>query len=254
MNPSFSRRHFLRSASLGLGAAACVPLVLSSWARAQTPETLIEDPSDADALKAVAHRALEAARAAGAHYADLRILTGLRMKWEGPPNATASVDEAGRSHGIGMPILLGAARIWIRAFMNGHIGFAGNILSHDADQIAALARLAVSRAKTWQAAGSPASKLAPAPVVAEGYWETPSSAIPSPTRAYRLICFATLSMPDMLTDGLVAPSASVHSTTLLWPEISMSAPLSRVARAWFSTPATSSSPDSSSPSMASSTR
>lgn len=174
MTRTFSRRQFIRSASLGLSAAAGLPTLLTPWARAQTPEALIgAGPPDPDALKAVAHLALEAARAAGASSADLRILTGLRMKWEGPPHATASINEGERAHGIGMPILLNGARIGIRTWVDGNIGFAGDSLSHDPDQIAALARLAVNRAKAWPAAGLERREPIPAPVVEDGYWETP---------------------------------------------------------------------------------
>lgn len=163
-----TRRAFLRSASLGLGAVALTP-----WARARTPEALIgAAPPDAEALKAVAHRALEAARAAGADFADLRILTGLRMKWEPPPHAVASARAADLEAGIGQPILLQGARIGIRAWANGQMGFAGNILSFDPDQIAALAGLAVRRAQAWPKTSRPPVALAPAPR-AEGFWETP---------------------------------------------------------------------------------
>ena len=169
MNHVPNRRDFLRSTTLGAGI-----LVLSPWVRAQTPESLLRTPApDPDRLIAVARQALDAARSAGASDADVRILTGARMRWDPVPDATASVNEAERNHLVGQPVLQHGARIGLRVWVDGHMGFAGNMLSFDADQTAALAKLAVQRAKAWKVAGQAASHLAAAPVVENGQWQTP---------------------------------------------------------------------------------
>ena len=160
---SFSRRKFIQTTSMGLGALAGAQLLPVGWAREQPAEAFIQPiPYDKAELRALAQQALDAARAAGARFADVRILTGHQFfhKATGPTGSQA-------------PMLWTVARLGVRAVVGGHIGFAGEVLSPDADAIAAVARLAVARAKVGVERGDPPMEFAPAPAVTKGSWRTP---------------------------------------------------------------------------------
>jgi TldD protein len=106
-------------------------------------------------IKALALRAIDAARAAGATYADVR-LTHTRER----NLSSSSVSDAERM-GVG-----------VRALLNGYWGFAsGPVWSPD--EMARLTREAVDQART-NALGKPrVVDLAPAPSVADGHWVMP---------------------------------------------------------------------------------
>ncbi len=171
-----TRRHVLTGAALGAVAVA-LPVPLSAWA--QTPEAVLEDPPlDRAALERLGYAALEAARLAGAGFADLRLTTGLRLIWEPPPGAYGSFRENELRVAVGQPILLRAGQIGVRAWVDGQMGFAAMVLPQRADEAAGLARLAVARARALVTSGRCGADLAPVPVVADGHWQGPVSRDP----------------------------------------------------------------------------
>ena len=172
MTRALTRREFLRTSAAMAGSLA-IPLTPAT--RAQTPEEMalsVTSPSAFD-LADIGQRALEAASAAGAAYSDVRITTGLFLTWEGGPRSVCSVNPNDRVAEVGQCLLYRVARFGVRAFVDGHLGFAGNNLSTNLDQVADLANVAVGRARALAAAGSTGAELAPAPVVESGFYETP---------------------------------------------------------------------------------
>jgi TldD protein len=148
---AITRRDLLK-AGASAATLAAIPRPLLARIRAR-PESLppIQDPH----LKDLALRAVEAARAAGATYADVR-LTHTRERNLSP----SSVSDAERI-GVG-----------VRALLNGYWGFSsGPVWS--ADEMARLSREAVHQART-NALGKPrVVDLAPAPRVTDGHWVMP---------------------------------------------------------------------------------
>ncbi|HEX6537317.1 MAG TPA: TldD/PmbA family protein [Gemmatimonadaceae bacterium] len=147
----FTRRTLLKAGALAAAAAAVPRPLLAQIGRHAEPLPPIEDPR----LKALAARALETARAAGASYADVR-LTHTRDR-QFHPQLTYD-DES--------------MEVGVRALVDGYWGFAsGPVWSPD--EMARLGREAVHQAKV-NALGKPrVVELAPAPVVASGHWEMP---------------------------------------------------------------------------------
>ena len=147
---SISRRDLVKVG--GSAAALAViprPLLARIGARPE-PVPLIEDPR----LKPLAQRALDAARTAGASYADVR-LTHTRTRGFGTGGAR---DTEG--------IVVG-----VRALAQGYWGFAsGPVWSPD--EMVRLGREAVHQAKTNALGGSRVAELAPTPAVS-GHWTMP---------------------------------------------------------------------------------
>jgi len=113
------------------------------------------------ALKELAARALDAARAAGASYADVRFtltrLEGLRIPSVHSYQHTADQEFAG---------------VGVRALVDGAWGFASSTL-WTADEVARLATEAAVQAKHNAAAGRRRVELGPPPAPANGEWQTP---------------------------------------------------------------------------------
>jgi len=128
------------------------------------PQAWLPDPPRAEQLRALAGVAMEAARSAGADFADIRI--GVQRH--------IVVPQAGFSPNTGMSVGYG-----VRAWINGTWSFQhGNLFTNDA--VAAAARSAVAGARTYAAVNqqlaqhfdAPVSAWAPAPVVT-GEWRAP---------------------------------------------------------------------------------
>jgi TldD protein len=150
-----SRRDLLKSGATAVGFAAAAaiprPLLAHLGGSGFEPVPPIEDPR----LKSLAGRALEAARAAGASYADMR----LTHTWE-------------RYITLGGASDLETLEVGVRALVDGYWGFAGSSV-WSPDEMARLGREAVHQAKV-NALGKPrVVDLAPAPVVKDGNWATP---------------------------------------------------------------------------------
>lgn len=152
---SVTRRLFLQktgAAAAFAAAAAAVPRpLLAQLGRTPEPVPPVEDPR----LEALAARALESARSAGARYADVRLThTCTRRFW---PSFVHDEE---------------ALTVGVRALVDGYWGFAsGPVWSPD--EMARLGREAVHHAKV-SAVGKPRTvELAPVPVVERGHWTMP---------------------------------------------------------------------------------
>jgi TldD protein len=141
-----NRREFLRHGALavaGLGALR-VPRWLDRLALA-----------DPDAVRALAMRAIDAAKAAGATYADARLTRTLA---HGYGNAAPQAE--GETLGVA-----------VRALDNGYWGFAASP-DWEADEVTRLAKEAVSQAKAYGLGTPRAVDWSPMPAVT-GAWSMP---------------------------------------------------------------------------------
>lgn len=171
---SITRRTLLHS-GLKIGAAAAAVSALPRPLLAQLglklePLPPIEDPT----LKALTARALDAARGAGASYADVR-LTHERIR--------------------GFDSLLGvndseSMLVGVRALVSGYWGFASSPV-WTPDEMARLAREAVHQAKTNALGKARTVDLAPTPVIADGHWEMPVAIDPFQISPFEVIDFLT---------------------------------------------------------------
>jgi TldD protein len=160
--PYINRRIFLKATSAGVAVLAGPQFLLTGWATARSPDAVVNGTRYDDAqLKALAQKAVDAARAAGAQFADVRIVI------------TRVFLLSVSSRGIAAPTLANSATIGVRAVAGSTIGFASDVLKLDGDKIVALARLAVARSKAGQPRKARAFEFAPAPMVANGSWQTP---------------------------------------------------------------------------------
>jgi TldD protein len=156
-----TRRAFLRDSSMAAVAAAAgvgqnrLPGFVARYLDVSTGDP---DP----ALQALASQALDAAKAAGASYADIRfsLIEGRRIGVDG----RASVN---------FPYTQLDAATSVRALVNGRWGFVAGIV-WSTDEVVRLARAAVAQAKAvaWAGAGDTLVELAPAAAVT-GQWRTP---------------------------------------------------------------------------------
>lgn len=156
---SLDRRSFLQktgAAAAAMAAVATLPRpLLAQLDRTLEPVPPISDPR----LEALAARALDAARSAGATYADVR-LTHTRTRTIRPIGARSSVfDQEDMEVGV-------------RALVNGYWGFAsGPVWSPD--EMARLGREAVHQGKVSALGGLRRVDLAPIPPVLDGHWVMP---------------------------------------------------------------------------------
>lgn len=160
---SVSRRGFLASSTAAAAAAsatALLPGVARAAVRRGTSHILVPSSgrwSDPD-RHALAAMAVEAARTAGASYADVRLSRTSMEKWSNPfPTIPAEQIEM---HGAG-----------VRVLVNGYWGFLGSA-RWTPDEMARLARGAVEQAKANSLGKTRDTTLAPTPVVT-GEWVMP---------------------------------------------------------------------------------
>ncbi len=160
-----TRRTFLRtSATLAAATAASAPRPLHAYfgTRAE-PLPPIEDPR----IKQLSQIALDAARAAGASYADIR-LTHTQTRFFAEPMGNSfiwsSTDEESMTVGV-------------RALVNGYWGFVASPL-WSADEMARLGRASANLARTNALGKSRDVKMAAIPVVSDGHWTTPVKSNP----------------------------------------------------------------------------
>jgi TldD protein len=152
-----SRRAFLKAGASVLGAAALTTMprsLLADLGAGPEPVPPIQDPR----LKELAFRGVEAARAAGASYADVRLTqTRVRrfvLRIPGPESEQESMT------------------VGVRALVNGYWGFSSSPV-WSPDELARLGREAVHQA-TVNALGEHRDvDLAPVPVIADGHWTMP---------------------------------------------------------------------------------
>ncbi|MBX6332971.1 MAG: TldD/PmbA family protein, partial [Gemmatimonadaceae bacterium] len=153
-----NRRLFLKTGAAAAAMAAATTLprpLLAQLDRTPEPVPPIDDPR----LKALAARALDAARAAGASYADVR-LTHTRTRSISPiggPNSVFDQEDM---------------EVGVRALVDGYWGFAsGPVWSPD--EMARLGREAVHQGKVNALGASRDVDLAPVPPVPDGHWVMP---------------------------------------------------------------------------------
>lgn len=152
---SFTRRRFLRTGSVAALAVAC-PF---SFAEAQRRIAVAPRVGSPD-LKALTEAALEAARAAGATYADVNFRSMLQEQ--------SGLDE----QDLFSPYFATRYSWGVRALVNGYWGFVGLDGTATVDDIAQMARDATAEAKTAAKGKTRIVELAPTPVVT-GTWTTP---------------------------------------------------------------------------------
>jgi TldD protein len=149
--PPFDRRGFLKGLGSVMAAVAVPPPLLARLGRFWEPVPPIQDPR----LRDLTGRALDAARAAGAAYADVR-LTHTRERGF---NTVQSTD--GEAMDVG-----------VRTLVNGYWGFASSPI-WSPDEMGRLGREAVHQARA-NSLGEPREvDLAPVGAVPDGHWVMP---------------------------------------------------------------------------------
>jgi TldD protein len=149
------RREFLlhgaaATAALGAGSAILPRLVAAAPLH----------PMDPAVSRDLSMRALEAARAAGASYADVRI-SGNRSQALGTRERQITFFNDAESTGFG-----------VRVIVNGAWGFAAS-RELNADEVVRVARQAVSQARANSTARQRPLELAPVEAVRDGRWSSP---------------------------------------------------------------------------------
>ena len=159
---TWSRRDFLRTGSAFAAAgivgfdAALLSDPLEAARRYRPFRPLLQDPD----VRAVAMAALEAARGAGARYADVRIASGTSRR-------TIVLDRQ-----VSNQSMIGQLNFGVRVLVGGAWGFASSTIVTE-EEAARVARLAVRQSSLNPWGETRTLELAPAPVVADGQWETP---------------------------------------------------------------------------------
>lgn len=148
---SITRRALLKAGASAAALAAVPRPLLVRLGRAPEPVPPIEDPR----LRDLAFRGVEAARAAGASYADVR-LTHTRIR-----RVSALTAGDGEVMAVG-----------VRAFVQGYWGFAAGPL-WSADEMARLGQEAAHEATANTLGKLRTADLAPAPRVVDGHWAMP---------------------------------------------------------------------------------
>lgn len=161
-----TRRTFLKDVSAATAAGWLARRPWRNWAMTRPLDDLPE-PDEAR-MRALALKAIDAARAAGAEFADIRInwarYYGLRISYRRDRGANPL---AMNPPVIGFPVEYG-----IRAIVNGSWGFASGA-TLETDAIVEIAQSAVDMARGNRARHRTSLELAPMPVVSDGVWETP---------------------------------------------------------------------------------
>jgi TldD protein len=150
---TMDRRTFLiQGATLAAGIAACGPAVIAPQAQLLPgPDATIRD---------LAHRALDAARAAGASYADVRFHQSRNQAIGTRERQITGLSDSETS-GFG-----------VRALVNGAWGFAAS-REINAAEVARVAQLATTQARANRIAGGPPVEMAPVEVIPDGRWMSP---------------------------------------------------------------------------------
>ncbi|HYC52894.1 MAG TPA: TldD/PmbA family protein [Gemmatimonadaceae bacterium] len=154
---SASRREFVKSAA---AAAALTAIGPHASALAAVPEIHVPTQRMEDDYAALCLRAIEAARAAGAQYADARIA---RYRSQGINTRERRVQGLSDNETAG---------IGVRTLVNGAWGFAATA-ELTTDAVAAVARSAVAQARANRAALARPVQLAPYGAAQKGTWRSP---------------------------------------------------------------------------------
>jgi TldD protein len=164
----YSRRAFLSTASLAVAGLAIGARRLSAaeLATGIAPSALLPDPVDVTMLQSLAMHAIDAAKSAGATYADIRV-------------AASQYFVVGKAPGGPLEFWAGADVLFgfgVRVLVNGGWGFVhGDVPSIDA--VTTAARGAVTQATNAAKAGTARAEYVPA-AVATGEWHVPMAIDP----------------------------------------------------------------------------
>ncbi len=159
---TWSRRDFVRTgsafAAAGLfGFDSTLLIDPHEAARRYRPfRPLLQDPD----VRAIAMAALDAARAAGARYADVRVASG------------ASRRTIVQNRQVFTQLISGSLNFGVRVLVDGAWGFASSTIVTE-EEAARVAQVAVRQSSLNPWGEKRTLELAPAPVVADGQWETP---------------------------------------------------------------------------------
>lgn len=155
-NVHTSRRAFIKG-SAAFAAMSAVPYIPLEAHELEDLVPAIDTPE----LKALANTALDAARAAGAAYADVQLRFTRRERWSGIGSTYDSPSEV---------FVVSAG---VSALFNGYWGFAGRDGLVTSQEAARLGGEATAQAR-YEARGLPRiTELAPVSSVADGKWVTP---------------------------------------------------------------------------------
>ena len=158
-----SRREFIKSTSAALGVAGIAPLSAGRIAtdalyppQASYEQAIAPEPS----ISELAAVALDAAKSAGAEYADVRFVRNRNQSVSTRELRVSGVSD-NETYGFG-----------VRALVGGCWGFSA---SRDLtkDEVARVAKQAAAQARANRSALVRPVQLAPAPVVANGTWKSP---------------------------------------------------------------------------------
>jgi TldD protein len=158
-----SRREFLRTGAAAAAATLAAPSLLSGQSAIIVPKLVEAPATDAFAVE-LATEALNAARDAGATYADVRIGRYRRQSINTRERQIAGVSDA-ESYGIG-----------VRTLVGGSWGFAATS-NMTKDGVVKTAREAARLSRAAKSAQKRPIELAPTPVV-KGTWMTPTTRDP----------------------------------------------------------------------------
>jgi TldD protein len=171
MTVSISRRRLLKAggaAGAGFAFSALIPsfATASTFSRLGFPslDDMAPVPIEDDArVKDLAMRAIDAAKSAGATYADVRLIR------EDQRLAYATEGTLVQMWGVNVQASM---IIGVRALVGGYWGFAGST-TWSADEAARLGKEAVNQAKIATAGKPRVVDLAPLRTVASGHWQMP---------------------------------------------------------------------------------
>jgi TldD protein len=155
-----SRRDFLRTTSAAAAAAGLTTLLPASPFAAAAHAAPAPTPGDA-ILNDLARRALDAARSAGADYADVRISNGRTQSISTREQRVQGISD-NESAGFGVRVLVGGA--W---------GFAASA-AVTAEEVVRVAQQAVAQARANRSALVRPVVLAPSAPVPNGTWRSPA--------------------------------------------------------------------------------
>ncbi len=159
---TWSRRDFLRTGSAFAAAglvdfdATLLEDPLEAARRYRPYRPLLQDPD----VRAIAEAALDAAKAAGARYTDVRIASGITRR-------TIVFDRR-----VSTQAVMGQLNFGVRVLVGGAWGFASSTIVTE-EEAARVAQLAVRQSSLNPWGDKRTLELAPAPVVPDGQWETP---------------------------------------------------------------------------------
>lgn len=165
---SVNRRAFLKAGVIAAAMAAVPRPLMAQFGRASVPVPPIDDPQLQDLIA----RALEAARGAGANYADVRLTHTRTRRFF----SLFTYDDESMEVGV-------------RSLVDGYWGFASSA-AWNPDEMARLGRESVHQARTNALGKTRTVELAPVPVVQDGNWVMPVQTDPfeiSPFEAQDLL-------------------------------------------------------------------